>query len=128
MGGRITHSCRRRFREASRSWSLDLRRRVISHLWIRWIILTRGLQPSPACQRSQRPARCLGLSANCNYTTSEARGLPLRTDHPALLRQAPHTWNISPTFDRGRMTVRAGLSYNDANIYAQQYQNLNSDG
>jgi serine protease Do len=24
------------------------------------------------------------------------------SDHPTLLRQAPHTWNISPTFDRGR--------------------------
>jgi TonB-dependent receptor len=70
----------------------------------------------------------LGLSANYSYTTSEARDLPLRTDHPALLRQAPHTWNISPTFDRGRMSVRVGLSYNGANIYAYQYQNLNSDG
>src|SRR5262249_50820823 len=43
----------------------------------------------------------LGLSANYSYTSSEARGLPLRTDRPALLRQAPHTWNISPTYDRG---------------------------
>ena len=38
----------------------------------------------------------LGLSANYGYTTSEARGLPLRTDTPTLLRQAPQTWNISP--------------------------------
>jgi TonB-dependent receptor len=70
----------------------------------------------------------LGLSANYSYTTSQARGLPFRTDHPALLRQAPHTWNISPTFDRGRVSIRAGLSYNGANIYAYQYQNLNDDG
>jgi TonB-dependent receptor len=70
----------------------------------------------------------LGLSANYSYTTSQARDLPLRTDHPALLRQAPHTWNISPTFDRGRVSLRVGLSYNGANIYAYQYQNLNSDG
>jgi TonB-dependent receptor len=69
-----------------------------------------------------------GLSANYSYTTSEARGLPLRTDRPALLRQAPHTWNISPTYDRGRLSLRTGLSYNGANIYAYQYQNLNSDG
>jgi TonB-dependent receptor len=70
----------------------------------------------------------LGLSANYGYTTSEAQGLPLRTDHPALLRQAPHTWNISPTYDRRAVSLRVGMSYNDANIYAYQYQNLNSDG
>jgi hypothetical protein len=68
------------------------------------------------------------LSANYSYTTSVAHGIPLRTDSPRLLRQAPNTWNISPTFDRGRMSVRLGLSYNGANIYAYQYQNLNSDG
>jgi TonB-dependent receptor len=69
-----------------------------------------------------------GLSANYSYTTSEARGLPLRTDSPALLRQAPQTWNISPTYDRGPVSLRLGVSYNGANIYAYQYQNLNSDG
>jgi TonB-dependent receptor len=70
----------------------------------------------------------LGIAANYSYTSSTAHGLPLRTDSPALLRQAPHTWNISPTYDRTRFSVRAGLSYNGANIFAYQYQNLNSDG
>ena len=70
----------------------------------------------------------LGLSANYGYTTSEARGIPGRTDQPSLLRQAPHTWNISPTYDHGGWSLRAGISYNGANIYAYQYQNLNSDG
>ncbi len=70
----------------------------------------------------------LGVSANYGYATSEARGLPLRSDQPALLRQAPHTWNISPTYDRGIASIRVGMSYNGANIYAYQYQNLNSDG
>jgi TonB-dependent receptor len=70
----------------------------------------------------------LGLSANYSYTSSTAHGLPLRSDSPALLRQAPHTWNISPTYDRERFSVRVGLSYNAANIFAYQYQNLNSDG
>jgi len=70
----------------------------------------------------------LGLSANYSYTTSEARGIPLRTDHPSLLRQAPHTWNISPTYDRSRLSVRLGITFNAANIYAYQYQDLNSDG
>ncbi len=69
-----------------------------------------------------------GLSANYSYTTSQARGLPGRTDSPALLRQAPNTWNISPTYDRGRVSIRVGMSYNGANIYSYQYQNLNSDG
>jgi TonB-dependent receptor len=70
----------------------------------------------------------LGLSANYSFTTSEARGLPLRTDTPALLRQAPHTWNISPTYDRRRVSFRVGMTYNGTNIFAYQYQNLNSDG
>jgi TonB-dependent receptor len=70
----------------------------------------------------------LGLSANYSYTTSVAHGIPLRTDSPALLRQAPNTWNISPTYDRGRVSMRVGVSYNGPNIFAYQYQNLNSDG
>jgi len=70
----------------------------------------------------------LGFSANYSYTTSETRGLPLRTDSPALLRQAPHTWNVSPTFDRGPLSMRLGVTYNAASIFAYQYQNLNSDG
>lgn len=60
----------------------------------------------------------LGFSANYSYTASEASGIPGRLDHPALLRQAPNTWNISPTYDRRRMSLRVGMSYNGANIYA----------
>ena len=70
----------------------------------------------------------LGLSANYSYTTSTAFGIPLRTDSPALLRQAPNTWNFSPTYDRGRMSVRVGVSYNGPNIFAYQYQNVNTNG
>jgi TonB-dependent receptor len=66
----------------------------------------------------------LGVSANYSYTTSRADGIPGRSDHPALVRQAPHTWNISPTYDRGRVSVRLGLSYNAANIFSYNY----SDG
>jgi TonB-dependent receptor len=66
----------------------------------------------------------LGISANYSYTTSQASGIPGRSDSPALLRQAPHTWNISPTYDRGRVSVRVGLSYNAANIFSYNY----SDG
>src|SRR5207302_9131837 len=41
-----------------------------------------------------------------------------RSAHPRLLRNAPHTWNVSPTYDRGRVSIRVGLSYNAANIAA----------
>jgi TonB-dependent receptor len=58
----------------------------------------------------------LGISANYGYTASQAKGLPGRLDNPRLLRNAPNTWNISPTYDRGRFSVRMGLSYNQANI------------
>ena len=67
--------------------------------------------------------RGFGLSANYGYTASRASGLPNRSDHPRLVRNAPHTWNISPTYDRGRVSVRIGLSYNAANINAYQYKN-----
>jgi TonB-dependent receptor len=64
----------------------------------------------------------LGFSGNYSYTSSSTDGLPGRSDHPPLLRQAPNTWNLSPTYDRGRLSVRMGLSYNQANIFAYQYQ------
>jgi TonB-dependent receptor len=63
----------------------------------------------------------LGISANYSYTTSEANGIPGRSDSPPLLRQAPHTWNISPTYDKGRVSVRLGMTYNAANIYSYNY-------
>jgi TonB-dependent receptor len=63
-----------------------------------------------------------GISANYGYTASQASGLFNRADHPRLLRSAPHTWNISPTYDRGHFSFRAGLSYNAANIFSYVYQ------
>jgi TonB-dependent receptor len=67
--------------------------------------------------------RGLGFSANYGYTASRASLGPDfgRSDHPRLLRNAPNTWNISPTYDRGRVSVRVGLSYNGANIAAYQF-------
>ena len=66
-----------------------------------------------------------GLSANYSYTSSQANGVdPLRTDNPALLRQAPNSWNISPTFDTRRFSLRVGMSFDDKMIYAYQYENL----
>ena len=62
----------------------------------------------------------LGISANYGYTASRTSFGPdfSRTDHPRLVRNAPHTWNVSPTYDRRRVSVRVGLSYNAANIAA----------
>ncbi|MCU1317245.1 MAG: TonB-dependent receptor [Candidatus Acidoferrum typicum] len=60
----------------------------------------------------------LGISANYGYTASRTSFGPDfgRTDHPRLVRNAPHTWNISPTYDRRRISMRVGLSYNAQNI------------
>jgi TonB-dependent receptor len=61
----------------------------------------------------------LGISANYGYTASRisfGRDVQGRIDHPRLVRNAPHTWNVSPTYDRGRVSVRVGLSYNAENI------------
>jgi TonB-dependent receptor len=69
-----------------------------------------------------------GLSANYSYTASKASGLASlgRSDEPALLRQAPHTWNISPTYDWRRLSLRLGLTYNAANIFAYNYSDSNA--
>ena len=64
----------------------------------------------------------LGISANYGYTASQANGLDGRADHPRLLRNAPNTWNLSPTYDRGRVSLRVGLSYNQANIASYNFQ------
>ncbi|UWZ85698.1 TonB-dependent receptor [Occallatibacter riparius] len=67
----------------------------------------------------------LGLSANYSYTTSKAEDVdPLRTDSPALLRQAPNAWNISPTYDTKKFSMRVGMTYDDRMIYAYQYEDL----
>jgi len=70
----------------------------------------------------------LGISANYGYTASRASGLPGRSDHPRLVRNAPHSWNVSPTYDRGRVSVRVGLSYNAANINQYVFQDGTQGG
>ena len=59
----------------------------------------------------------LGLSANYGYTASRAIGIPNRSDHPMLPRTSPNAFNFSPTYDRGRLSLRVGVSYNQASIY-----------
>jgi len=48
--------------------------------------------------------------------------VPGRSDCPVLQRQVPNSWNISPTYDRGRFSIRVGLSYNGPTIYRYEYQ------
>ena len=66
--------------------------------------------------------RGFGMMANFSATGSRVTNIPGRTDSPALQRQAPMTWNISPTYDRGRLSVRFGWSYNGDHIYQYEYQ------
>jgi TonB-dependent receptor len=78
----------------------------------------------------------LGIQANYSYATSQAKNVNpgFRIDNPALLRQAPNTWNISPTYDRGRLSLRVGMAYNGANIFSYFYaaclngEQINSSG
>jgi TonB-dependent receptor len=66
--------------------------------------------------------RGLGMAANYTYTYSKAHGIPGRSDSPALQRQAPNSFNIGPSYDRGRLSVHVGMTYNGAMIYQYQYQ------
>lgn len=69
-----------------------------------------------------RPLNGFGISANYSWTHSHAGTLPTRPDDPALQRQAPVTWNFSPTYDKGRFSSRAGVSYNGTSIFQYQWQ------
>jgi TonB-dependent receptor len=68
------------------------------------------------------PLSGFGVSANYSWTGSNSGALPQRPDTPPLQRQAPVTWNFSPTYDRGRFSSRMGLSYNGASIFQYQWQ------
>ncbi len=63
-----------------------------------------------------------GIMANFSKTGSSAGTLPLRTDNPALQRQTPTMWNLSPSYDRGRFSARLGATYNSASIYQYQWE------
>jgi TonB-dependent receptor len=65
--------------------------------------------------------RGLGVSANYSYTASREKGLPLRTDHPTTIDQAPNTWKLSPTYDTRRFSARVGLAYDQASLFSYGY-------
>jgi TonB-dependent receptor len=64
----------------------------------------------------------LGIMANYSKTGSSAGTLPLRPDDPALQRQTPTIWNLSPSYDWGRWSARLGATYNSASIYQYQWE------
>ncbi len=74
------------------------------------------------------PLAGLGIAANYTYTYSQAHGLPGRSDSPALQRQAPNSFNIGPSYDRGRFSLHVGMTYNGAMIYQYQYQTATDPG
>jgi TonB-dependent receptor len=63
----------------------------------------------------------LGISANYSYTASREKGLPLRSDHPTTIDQAPNTWKLSPTYDTKRLSARVGLAYDQASLFSYNY-------
>ena len=62
-----------------------------------------------------------GLAANYSYANSRAT-VPGRSDHPSLLRTAPNNWNVNVTYDRSALSARLGISHNDENIFAYNFQ------
>ncbi|HWB82943.1 MAG TPA: TonB-dependent receptor [Bryobacteraceae bacterium] len=67
------------------------------------------------------PLKALGAMTNYSYTASHVKSLPGRPDSPALQWQVPHTWNISPTYDNKRVSIRVGMTYNGASIFSYAY-------
>jgi TonB-dependent receptor len=67
-----------------------------------------------------------GVRANYSYSTSRAMFPETfgRSDHPALVRQAPNNWNLDLTYDRRGVSARMGLTHNDAYIWSYLF----SDG
>jgi TonB-dependent receptor len=62
------------------------------------------------------------IDANVTYTQSRNYDLTGRTDSPALVGQAPFSFNITPTYATKRAIVSLGISHDGPNIAAYQYQ------
>ena len=62
------------------------------------------------------------INANFTYTASRNYNITGRTDNPALVGQAPFSWNIGPAYATRRAFVTVAISHNGSNIYAYQYQ------
>jgi TonB-dependent receptor len=62
------------------------------------------------------------IDANMTYTGSSTSGIQGRSDTPALIGQAPISFNINPEYVTKRAMVGMGISYDGPNIAAYQYQ------
>jgi TonB-dependent receptor len=62
------------------------------------------------------------IDANFTYTGSKNYNLVGRSDNPALVGQAPFSYNINPSFATKRAHVTVAISNNGANIATYQYQ------
>lgn len=85
-----------------------------------------------------------GVSANYGYTASQAKLPPYINPaqlqpgqisgpnrgpegaNPALIGQAPNSYNFSPTYDKRGISIRFGMTYNQANLAAYQYTTDNA--
>jgi TonB-dependent receptor len=63
----------------------------------------------------------VGFRVNYSYTASVA-GIPGRSDHPSLQRDAPNNYNFDVTYDKYNLSARMGITHNDAYLWAYQYQ------
>jgi outer membrane receptor protein involved in Fe transport len=63
----------------------------------------------------------MGITANYGHDVSGTSGIPGRSDNPPLLRTSPNVFSITPTYAHGRLSLAAGLSYNQASLFGSQY-------
>ena len=77
-----------------------------------------GSNISPSCTAGRRASACSPTTA----TRRRSATVPGRTDKPALLRQAPNNWNLGVTYDHGGLSMRLGVTHNDASIFEYNYQ------
>jgi TonB-dependent receptor len=64
------------------------------------------------------------IDANMTYTGSKSYGVPLRTDVPPLVGQAPWSFNVNPAYATKRALVSMGISYDGPNIASYNWQNV----
>lgn len=62
------------------------------------------------------------INTNFTYTASTNYNITGRTDNPALVGQAPLSWDITPAYATRRALITFGASHNGASIYPYQYQ------
>jgi TonB-dependent receptor len=65
--------------------------------------------------------RGLGMNANWGHNWSGTIDIPGRSDNPPLQRTDPNAFNITPTYDHGRLSLAAGFTFNQASIFQYQY-------